>query len=102
MNRYARVEIGTQPFFKRSELQLTRAPSRPRGGKKIAILVEPEIEVAIGIEAQDRLSQEPFKPIEKGIDLRQLLAGIGEEILERQFRMVLPHVDGQRRAIAPA
>ena len=61
-----------------------------------------EIEAAVGVEPLDWLAEEAFELVEKTIDLGQFLARIGEEIFERQFWMMLAHIDSERRAIAAA
>ena len=65
-------------------------------------MLEPEIEVAIGVQPQDRFAQKPLELDQERVDFRQLFTGIGEEIVDIEFGMVLPHVDGERRAVTAA
>ena len=65
-------------------------------------MLEPKVEVAIGVQPQDGFAQKPFELDQELVDLWQFLAGVGKEIVDIEFGMVLAHVDGQRRAVAAA
>ena len=65
------------------------------------ILRQPKVEIAVRIEALDRLAEKALKAAEKFVNLGKLLAGIGEKIFDVQVRTMLPHVHGERSTIAP-
>src|SRR5690606_14779475 len=102
MHLHPRLEVRSEPLFERAQLELPRAPPRARRGGEVVVLAKPEVKIAIRIEARDRPPEETFKPVEERIDLRELLAGVGEEVLERKIRLRLTHMDSERRAVAPA
>lgn len=68
----------------------------------MVVLPQPEVAIAIWIEAGNGPAQETFEPVEKAIDLGKLLASVGEETLYRQVESGLPHVNRQSGAIASA
>ena len=55
-----------------------------------------------GFQPQYRLSEKSFQPSQVLVDLGQFLARVREEVLDLQLGTLLPHIDGERRAIAPA
>ena len=50
-------------------LELAGAPPGLRRWQEVLVLRQPEIEIAVGIEALDRLTQKPLEATEKLIDL---------------------------------
>ncbi|MNY49236.1 hypothetical protein D3C86_1846370 [compost metagenome] len=65
-------------------------------------MAQPEGEVAVRVQPQDGLAEPAFELAEELIDLGQLFAGVGEEVVDVELGMVLAHVDGQRRAVLAA
>src|SRR5262249_24952660 len=71
-------------------------------GQEIIVLFEPEVEISVWIELPNRLAEKPFEPVQIFVDFRQLLARIGEEVLDVEIRVMLPHIDSEGRAVAAA
>src|SRR3546814_7158935 len=97
MNDRAGIEIAAQPLLEWPQFQLAGTPACTGRGQEITIFLEPEIEVAVGVQTLDRPSEKTLQLVQKLVDLGQLLAGIGEEILDRQFGMMLAHIHRQDR-----
>ena len=76
------ASIGRDPLLERGELQLPGAPAGLGGRQEVVVFAQPEIEVPLRVEPQDGFSEEALQPPEELVDLRQLLAGVGEEILD--------------------
>ncbi|MNY68134.1 hypothetical protein D3C86_2058450 [compost metagenome] len=72
-----------------------------RRWQEVLVFLEPEIEVSFRIEPFDRLAEKALEATEEFINFRQFLAGVGEEILDIQLRMLLAHVDGQGGTVSP-
>ena len=89
-------------MLERTQLELPRAPARLRRGQEVIVLLEPEIEIPVGIQSPYRLSEEAFQTPKIFVHFGQLLARIREEIFDFEFGMMLPHIDGECRAVAPA
>ena len=73
------VEHRAKPALERAVLELARAPARLRRREEIIVLLEPEIEVAVGVQPQYRLSEKPLQTPEIFVNLRQLLASVGKK-----------------------
>ena len=95
-------EHRSNPLFERPEFELSRAPARLRRWKKVVVLPEPEVKVAVGVQPPYRLSEKTLQPSKIFVDLREFLASVREKILDSQLRVVLSHIDRERRAVAPA
>src|SRR5262249_9792955 len=65
----ARVEDRPYPSLERPQLQLARAPAGLRRRQKRIVLLQPEIEIAVRIEAQDGLAKKTLQAAKKFIDL---------------------------------
>ncbi|MNE36413.1 hypothetical protein D3C80_1302230 [compost metagenome] len=89
------------PGFERLNLQLFGTPTGLRRWQEVLVFLEPEIEVSFRIEPFDRLAEKALEATEEFINFRQFLAGVGEEILDIQLRMLLAHVDGQGGTVSP-
>ena len=55
----------------------------------MVVFAQPEVEVAPRIEPRYRLAQKAFEATEKLVDLRELLAGVGEEVVDVQLGVAL-------------
>ena len=77
-------------------------PARLRRRQEVVVLLEPEVEIPVRVEPFYRLPEKPFQPPEILVNFGQFLPGVGEEILDLQLGMMLPHVDGKGRTVAAA
>jgi hypothetical protein len=66
----------------------------------VLVLRQPEIEIAVRIEALNWLTQKALKAAKKLIDLGQLFSGVSEKVLDPQFRMMLAHEHRQGGAVS--
>jgi hypothetical protein len=69
----ARSEHRPDPALEGCQLELPGAPPCLRRWQVVIVLPEPEIEVPMGVQAQDRLAKEALQPPEKLIDFGKLL-----------------------------
>ena len=95
-------EQRSNPLFEWPEFELSRAPARLRRRKKVVVLPEPEIEVAVRVQAPYRLTEKALQPPKVFVYLWKFLARVRKKILDIQLRAMLPHIDRERRAVAPA
>lgn len=47
----------------------------------MVVFAEPKVKIPVGIEPGDGLPEKALKPSQEIVDLRKLLASVGEEIL---------------------
>jgi hypothetical protein len=59
----------------------------------MVVFPKPKVEVPVRIQSQYRLAEKALKPSQELVDLRELLACVREEILDIQFRKMLPDKD---------
>src|ERR1700752_187585 len=65
------------------------------------VLRQPEIEITVGIQTDDGLTEKSLQSSEKVVHLGKFLPRISEEIFDCEVGMVLAHKHGQCRTIAP-
>src|SRR3546814_17450523 len=70
MNDRAGIEIAAQPLLEWPQFQLAGTPACTGRGQEITIFLEPEIEVAVGVQPLDR-------PSEKTLQLTQNIVATG-------------------------
>ena len=81
------------PLLEGAQFQRLGVPTGLRRGQRVVVLLQPEVEIPVWVQLGNRLTKKCLQLEQELVNLRQLLACIGEEVIDLQRRMVLPHID---------